>query len=80
MYRELRSLAAEELAIGGGPLFFAGLAAFAAVRADDATERWLCVAVAAHMLVLCAIYLVWAVRRSRRHVDSSSVGGQHGRS
>ncbi|WP_433796636.1 hypothetical protein [Actinoplanes sp. CA-252034] len=51
---------------GLGPLALAVLAGIRALLADEPSARWVWAATAVLMLVLCAIYVVWARRHSGR--------------
>lgn len=72
MRRVLSDLTYADGTYGGGPLVIAALCGWQAIRADEPTHRWAWVATAAVMLIICAIYLVWTVRRAARHLDATA--------
>ena len=48
---------------GLGPLALAVLAGIRAFMADEPFARWMWAAIAALMLILCAVYVIWAKKK-----------------
>lgn len=67
MRRELRELVHTEHSewFGLGPLVLAVLAGVRAFLTDDPFARGVWFAVSAVLLIVCAVYVIWTVRRRR---------------
>ncbi|MEU5548135.1 hypothetical protein ABZ738_00010 [Micromonospora sp. NPDC047793] len=48
---------------GLGPLAFAVLAGIRALVADEPFARWAWTSIAVLMLILCAVYVIWAKKK-----------------
>ena len=52
---------------GLGPLAIAVLAGIRAIVSDEPFARWAWATIAAVMLIICAVYVIWS-RRKRRQI------------
>ncbi|MFY1627496.1 MULTISPECIES: hypothetical protein [Micromonospora] len=65
MRQELKDLTFSDHSewFGVGPLLFAVLAGIRAIVADEPFARWAWAAVAVIMLIICAVYVIWARKK-----------------
>ena len=65
MWRALKDLTISEYSewFGLGPLALAVLAGIRAFVADESFARWTWTTIAVLMLILCAVYVIWAKKK-----------------